>query len=74
MTKYKISDEKLKQQYNISALNTTTVAQFPNWLSVRAGNLAAASNQFLERLRGGLPLPAVVSAADTDASLMEAAE
>ena len=55
-------------------LPSTTVEAFPSWLQRRADLLSAASNDFFERLRGGLPLPVVVSAADVDVQLMEAAE
>jgi hypothetical protein len=73
VAKYKISENKLKQQC-ISDLGATTVEDFPNWLLRRAEGLAAASNQFLEDLRAGTPIPSVVSIADSDVSLMQAAE
>jgi hypothetical protein len=71
--KYKISEPKLKQQH-IFDLSSTAVDDFPSWLQQRAELLTKAANEFLESQRGGLALPAVVSAADADVQLMDAAE
>lgn len=73
VTKYKISELKLEQQY-ISKLSSTTVEQFPAWLERRAETLSNAGNDFLEGLRGGLALPTVTAAVDADVPLMDAAE
>jgi len=73
VSKYKISGEKLQQQY-IADLQSTVVGDYTNWLSRRADTLALGANRFLDRLRSGLPLPEVVSAADADTALMEAAD
>lgn len=70
VSKYKISEEKLKQQH-IADLQSTVVADYTNWHSKRADTLAFEANRFLKRLRSGLPLPEVFSAANTDAALME---
>jgi hypothetical protein len=72
-SKYKISTEKLEQQY-IEKLANTSISEFPTWLSERAQTLAISANQFLEGLRSNLTLPTVVSTADTDTQLMQAAE
>jgi hypothetical protein len=73
VAKYKISEQKPKQQ-SILDLESTDVLKFPSWLFSRAEKLAGAANQFLEDLRGGLPLPSVISPSDNDAPLMDAAE
>ena len=44
VSKYKISDEKLKQQY-VSDLLSTTVDQYPKWLQARAETLALEGGQ-----------------------------
>jgi len=51
VSKYKISDHKLKQQH-IFDLTSTTIEQFPNWVQERAGTLVSATNKFFEGLRG----------------------
>lgn len=73
VNKYKIAELKLTQQH-IFDLPVTAVDAFPTWLQRRADLLAHAANEFLENLRGGLLLPVVVSAADADIELMDAAE
>jgi len=52
----------------------TSSKEFQAWLSKRAETLAIETNRFLEKLRSGLPLPEIVSTADADTALMEAAE
>jgi hypothetical protein len=71
--RYQIQESKLNQQY-IFELSKTAVEEFSSWLQNRAELLAKAANGYLEKLRGGLSLPTVVSAADADTGLMEAAE
>jgi hypothetical protein len=71
VNKYDISAAKLKQQH-IYDLSGLTIEGFPSWLQKRAELLTTAANEFLEDLRSGLPLPVVVSVADTDALLMDA--
>ena len=56
--KYKVTAEKLRQQYISAKVTSTTIKQFPNWVLARAEELAMRGNQFLEELRGDLVLPA----------------
>lgn len=71
--KYKITADKLHQQFVPGNITNTTTAQFPNWLSKRAEELTLAGNQFLERMRGDLKLPAIVSDSDKEDRAYEAA-
>jgi len=59
--KYKITAEKLRQQFISGQITGTTVDQYPNWVCRRAEDLAAAGNDFLESMRGDLKLPAIAS-------------
>ncbi len=62
--KYKISAEKLRQQFISGQITNTVVKQFPDWVRARADELASVGNAFLEELRGDLKLPVV--AADSE--------
>ncbi len=62
--KYKITADKLRQQFISGQIANTTVKQYPDWVRTRADELAGAGNEFLEGLRGDLKLP--VAAADTE--------
>jgi hypothetical protein len=62
--KYKITADKLRQQFISGLITNTTVKQYPDWVRTRADELASAGNEFLEELRGDLKLPVV--AADTE--------
>jgi hypothetical protein len=57
--KYKITAEKLHQQFISGQIVNTTVEQYGGWVRKRADELASASNAFLEVLRGDLQLPTV---------------
>jgi hypothetical protein len=57
--KYKITAEKLRQQFISGQITSTTVEHYPAWVRKRAEELAAAGNDFLESLRGDLKLPAI---------------
>jgi hypothetical protein len=52
--KYKITKEKLAQQFITEDILTTTPALFENWLKNRATLLAQKSNEFLSELKGDL--------------------
>lgn len=54
VTKYNISDEKLKAQYISPDFVKVGHADYPAWLEGRATALADASNAFLKALRGDL--------------------
>ena len=62
--KYKISAEKLRQQFISGQITNTVVKQFSDWVRARADELASVGNAFLEELRGDLKLPVV--AADSE--------
>ncbi len=64
--KYKITAEKLRQQFISGQIVATTVKQYPDWVGRRADELASAGNEFLERLRGDLKLPAAGADADKE--------
>ena len=49
--RYKITVEKLRQQFIEDDLRTVEVAQYPEWLQRRAAVLAKAGNEFMESLR-----------------------
>jgi hypothetical protein len=49
--RYKITAEKLRQQFIEDDLHTIEVAQYPEWLQRRAAVLAKAGNEFIESLR-----------------------
>jgi hypothetical protein len=55
--KYRITSEKLRQQFISGQIVETSVGNYPDWLRKRAETLAAAGNQLLEELRGDLKLP-----------------
>lgn len=55
--KYKITSQKLQQQYISGKIMSTTVKQYPKWVASRAEELAKEGNGFLEELRGSLKLP-----------------
>jgi hypothetical protein len=57
--KYKITAEKLRQQFISGQISSTTVEHYPIWVRKRAEELAAAGNDYLEALRGDLELPAI---------------
>jgi hypothetical protein len=62
--KYKITAEKLRQQFISGLITNTTVKQYPDWVRARADELANVGNSFLEELRSDLKLPVV--AAETE--------
>jgi hypothetical protein len=70
--KYNITITKLKQQYISSDITTTTVNRYLSWSEIRAEGLAKAGNDFLERLRGSLPLPKVSVASKNQEHAFEA--
>lgn len=59
--KYKITSEKLRQQFISGQVTSTTVQQYPVWVRKRAAVLADAGNELLEELRGDLKLPETAS-------------
>jgi hypothetical protein len=59
--KYKITADKLRQQFISGQITTTTVQQYPDWVRKRAAELAHEGNDFLEGLRGNIKLPTVTS-------------
>ena len=59
--KYKITAEKLRQQFISGQITNTNVKQYPDWLRTRASELASEGNRFLEEFRGNLKLPAAVA-------------
>ena len=59
--RYKITADKLKQQYIEADLERTPLEDFPTWLTRRADALAAAANDYLNELRGDLALPPVAA-------------
>ena len=52
--RYKISEDKLKQQYISNDVTTTSTDQYETWLIKRANSLAKAGNDFLESLKVSL--------------------
>ncbi len=57
--KYKITAEKLRQQFISGQITSTTVEQYAEWVRKRAADLAKAGNEFLDELRGDLKVPDV---------------
>lgn len=70
--KYKITSKKLGQQFITAKIVTTTVAEYPAWLSHRAEILADAGNSFLEELRGNIRLPKAVTVDEKQEHAFEA--
>jgi hypothetical protein len=64
--KYKITAEKLHQQFISGQITNTAVTQYPDWVRNRASELAKVGNKFLEELRGDLTLPAISPDADQE--------
>jgi len=54
VTRYKITPNKLEQQFIDPSFTAVPVSAFEAWLGARAGRLAEASNSFLNSLRKGL--------------------
>ena len=54
ITKYKISAEKLEQQYIASDITAVSTEEFPGWVDARAARLASAANDLLDGLREGI--------------------
>ena len=52
--KYKISQDKLNQQFILDDITSTSAGQYEAWLLKRAQLLAKAGNEFLNELKGGL--------------------
>ncbi len=52
--KYKITADKLTQQFIISDLGTTSIEQYPGFLKHRAEVLAAEANKYLGALRNDI--------------------
>ncbi len=50
--KYKISRDKLKQQFIDEEISEVSIANYESWLTKRSERLAAASNEFLNQLKG----------------------
>lgn len=50
--KYKISEEKLSQQFIDYDFVNTTIDEFSNWLCRRAERLASEANSYLDELKG----------------------
>lgn len=71
--KYKITAEKLRQQFISGLITETTVKQYPEWVRARAGELANVSNAFLAELRGDLKLPDVMGDSQKDDHAYDAA-
>jgi len=71
--KYKISAEKLRQQFISGQITNTNVKQYPNWLRARADELASAGNRFLEEFRGNLKLPTTVAESNEQEHAYDAA-
>jgi hypothetical protein len=55
--KYKITKDKLMQQFISANIASTTIDEYPSWLRKRAESLARTANEFLEELRGDVELP-----------------
>lgn len=49
--KYKISRDKLKQQFIDEEISEVSITNYENWLTKRSERLAAASNEFLDQLK-----------------------
>jgi hypothetical protein len=71
--KYKITAEKLRQQFISGQITNTAVKQYPDWLKTRATDLAGVGNAFLEELRGDLKLPVVAADAERQEHAYDAA-
>ena len=54
ISRYKISQAKLEQQYIFEDITTTSSGQYDAWLQKRAQTLAEAGNAFLDGLKGDL--------------------
>jgi len=54
ITKYKITPEKLEQQYIASDITGVSTQAFPGWVDARAARLATAANDLLDGLREGI--------------------
>src|SRR5262249_47558160 len=59
--KYKITADKLRQQFISGQIVATTIQQYPAWVHKRAEDLAKEGNKFLENLRGSLELPSATA-------------
>lgn len=55
--KYRVTAEKLRQQFISGQVTNTTINQYPRWLRERAEELAVAGTRLLEDLRGNVKLP-----------------
>jgi hypothetical protein len=53
VNRYRITPEKLEQQFIDTTFTSVPMAGFEDWLTARAGRLATASNAFLASLRKG---------------------
>lgn len=71
--KYKITAEKLRQQYVSGQITNTSLKNYTVWLQGRAEELARVGNAFLDELRGALKIPAVVSDAEQEEHAYDAA-
>jgi hypothetical protein len=71
--KYKITAEKLRQQFISGQIMNTAVKQYPEWVRGRAVELASEGNAFLEELRGDLKLPDIVADSQRDDHAYDAA-
>jgi hypothetical protein len=54
LKKYKISDDKLTQQFITTNLGVTSIEKYPGFLKDRAQVLAAEANKYLGALRNGI--------------------
>jgi hypothetical protein len=52
--RYKISQDKLSQQFIFDDITSTSAGQYETWLLKRAQTLAEAGNKFLNELKGDL--------------------
>ena len=60
--KYKITADKLAQQFITKDLATISVDKYPDFLKTRAQVLAAEANKYLARLRDGIEAKQVAAA------------
>lgn len=61
LEKYKITDDKLKQQFIANDLNHTPIEKYLNFLKQRSQVLAEKSNFYLQKLRDGIEIPPPVT-------------
>jgi hypothetical protein len=71
--KYKITAQKLLQQYVSGNIVDTGINEYPDWVRKRADELAGKGNEFLDELRGSLKIPAVATESERQQHAFDAA-